>query len=61
LNSEFQVILPCQAMAREYAERVASAVPSFNPTVSPASMWLRRRLTPHEDGLATLAELHKGE
>jgi hypothetical protein len=41
-NQSFEVILPAQALARIHPKRLASAIPSFGPGVSPASMWLRR-------------------
>jgi hypothetical protein len=44
-NAGFEILLPAQAMARDRPERLAAAIPSFDPHrgVGPASMWLVRR------------------
>lgn len=42
-NDAFEVLLPAQALAREYADRLAAVVPSFAPGVSPGALWLSRR------------------
>jgi hypothetical protein len=42
-NTEWEVIVPAQAIAREYPERLRAVVPSFGERVSPGSFWIRRR------------------
>jgi len=42
-NTEWEVVVPAQAIAREHPERLARVVPSFDERVSPGSLWLRRR------------------
>ena len=42
-NDEFDVLLPAQAVAREYPQRLQRVIPSFGPGVSPAAFWLLRR------------------
>jgi hypothetical protein len=42
-NDSFEVLLPAQAVAREHPDRLAAAVPSFGPGVSPGALWLVRR------------------
>jgi hypothetical protein len=41
-NAEFEVMIPGQAVAREYPERLCRVIPSFAEGASPGSMWLRR-------------------
>ena len=41
-NRDFEVVLPTQLLAREYANRLGAVVPSFVPEVSPGAFWLRR-------------------
>jgi hypothetical protein len=41
-NREFEVLVPAQALAREYPERLRRVIPSFAGGASPGSMWLRR-------------------
>jgi hypothetical protein len=50
LNSGFEILLPAQAMTREYPERLRAAIGSYAPGVSPGSMWLRRRQPVGETG-----------
>lgn len=42
-NSEFEVLVPAQALSRTYPDRLRHVIPSFTEGCSPASMWLRRR------------------
>jgi hypothetical protein len=44
-NREFEVLVPAQALAREFPDRLGRVIPSFVEGVSPASMWLRRTTT----------------
>ena len=41
-NADFEVLIPAQAVAREYPERLRRVIPSFAEGASPGSMWLRR-------------------
>lgn len=41
-NSAYRVLLPAQALSREFPERLKRVIGSFGPGVSPASMWLER-------------------
>lgn len=41
-NGEFEVVIPGQAIAREYPERLRRVIPSFAEGASPGSMWLQR-------------------
>jgi hypothetical protein len=43
-NREFEVVLPAQALARDYPDRLAGVVPSLREGGHPGSMWLRRTL-----------------
>jgi hypothetical protein len=42
-NDAFEVLLPANAMAREHPDRLAAAIPSFSPEVTPGALWLIRR------------------
>jgi Methyltransferase domain len=42
-NDAFEVFLSAQAVAREYPDRLAAAIPSFAPGVSPGAIWLLRK------------------
>jgi hypothetical protein len=42
-NSEFEVMIPAQLLARCYPERLGRVIPSFAERPSPGSLWLRRR------------------
>jgi predicted O-methyltransferase YrrM len=46
-NDAFEVLIPAKAIARQYPDRLAAAIPSFDPhatyTVGPAAFWLARR------------------
>lgn len=42
-NEAFEVILPAQLLAQDFADRVAAVVPSFVYGVRPGAFWLRRR------------------
>jgi hypothetical protein len=41
-NREFEVLIPAQALARDFPDRLRRVIPSFADGVSPGSMWLRR-------------------
>jgi hypothetical protein len=41
-NEEFEVLIPAQALAREHPRRLAKAIPSFRPPVSPGALWIAR-------------------
>jgi Methyltransferase domain len=41
-NREFDVLIPAQALARDFPDRLRRVIPSFADGVSPGSMWLRR-------------------
>jgi hypothetical protein len=42
-NDAFEVLLPANAVAREHPDRLAAAIPSFSPKVTPGALWLIRR------------------
>ena len=42
-NDAFQVLLPAEAVAREFANRLGAVVPSFVPGRRPAAFWIERR------------------
>lgn len=42
-NEAFDVLLPGSALARDRAERMAAAIPSFFPEVRPGAFWLVRK------------------
>jgi acetyltransferase-like isoleucine patch superfamily enzyme len=42
-NDAYDVLLPAQALAREFPERLAASIPSFEPGMRPGAMWLTRR------------------
>jgi hypothetical protein len=42
-NDAFEVLLPANAVAREHPDRLAAAIPSFSPEVTPGALWLIRR------------------
>jgi predicted O-methyltransferase YrrM len=42
-NHDFEVLVPAAAVAREFPERLAGAVPSFGSGVRPGAFWLTRR------------------
>jgi hypothetical protein len=42
-NDAFEVLLPAHAVAREHPDRLAAAIPSFRPGVTPGALWLLRR------------------
>jgi hypothetical protein len=48
-NREFEVLVPAQAVAREFPERLRGVIPSFTDGVSPGSMWLRRACSRADD------------
>ena len=41
-NGEFEVLIPAHLLAREHADRLRRAIPSFAGGARPGSMWLRR-------------------
>ncbi len=42
-NDAFDVQLPAQLLARDYAQRLAAVIPSAASGASPGALWLRRR------------------
>jgi hypothetical protein len=42
-NDAFEVVIPAQAVAREYVDRLVAAVPSFSAGMRPGAIWLERR------------------
>jgi hypothetical protein len=42
-NSDFEVLVPAHALARELPERLRRVIPSLGADGAPGSMWLRRR------------------
>src|SRR5262249_7412214 len=42
-NEAWEVLIGAQAVARSRPERLAAAIPSFSPGVSPGAFWTRRR------------------
>lgn len=42
-NSEYRVRVPAHAVAREHPDRLRQVIPSFQPGVSPGSLWLTRQ------------------
>ena len=42
-NSDFEIIVPAHALARDQRERLAAVIPSFSERTAPGSLWLRRR------------------
>jgi hypothetical protein len=42
-NSDFEVLLPAQALMREHPERLTAAIPSLASGRSPGAIWLIRR------------------
>ncbi len=41
-NGGWEVLIGAQAVARAFPQRLAAAIPSFGPEVSPGSFWMRR-------------------
>lgn len=41
-NGGWDVLIGAQAVARAFPQRLAAAIPSFGPEVSPGSFWMRR-------------------
>jgi hypothetical protein len=41
-NEAFTILVPANAVAREYPSRLRQAVPSFRPGATPGSIWLMR-------------------
>jgi Methyltransferase domain len=42
-NSDFSILVPAHAVAREHPARLGRVIPSFRAGVSPGSLWLERR------------------
>ena len=42
-NPAWEVLIGAQAVARAHPARLAAAIPSFGPGVSPGAFWMRRR------------------
>lgn len=42
-NADWEVLVGGQAVAQAHPDRLAAAIPSFVPSVSPGAFWIRRR------------------
>jgi len=42
-NEAFEVLIPAQAVSREYPDRLAAVIPSFASGASPGAIWILRR------------------